>query len=626
MTLESFLIIRDNTGMSFTRIMIKYVLALLCVCTALQNAAAVNSTPGGTLGPNAMAVSSDRKTLYIACLDSEHVAVLNLHDEKVTNWIKMPSKPTGLVVDPKTNRLFVTCAGPKSTVEVINLTDLKTVESILVGHTAMGPSISPDGKRLYVCNRFDNNVSVIDLDICKETCRVAVVREPVASAVTPDGSSVLILNHQPFEPSNGPLVRAKVSFINSATLFTTSIYLPDGSINLHDVCISPDGKLAFITHGLANYSLVASQVSQGWMNMGSISVIDLEKQKFDSNSITDDFSEGAASPWGVDITPDGKTICFTHSGTHDMSVADITPMLKAIRIFHEQHGPMGGENLIRNARKRIKLPGNGPRALKIIDRKAYIAEYFTDTIAVVDIDHAQGDDIVNVRSILLGFEPINSLSREGERLFHDATLCLENWQSCSSCHPDARSDTLNWDLMNDGVGTAKNTKSLLYAHRTPPTTATGIRASAEESVRAGLQHILFMYGEHEREASAIDSYLQTLRPVPSPYLVDGKLSKAAERGRKLFESETTGCATCHPAPMYTDLSMHDVPRSTSYDHAQLDTPTLIECWRTAPYLYNGRFITVRDTLVKGMHGNELGGTENLTSQEIDDLVEFVLSL
>ena len=53
------------------------------------------------------------------------------------------------------------------------------------------PALSPDGTRLYVCNRFDHNVSVIDLPAAREITRVAAVREPVAAAVTPDGRTVL---------------------------------------------------------------------------------------------------------------------------------------------------------------------------------------------------------------------------------------------------------------------------------------------------------------------------------------------------------------------------------------------------------------------------------------------------
>ena len=51
---------------------------------------------------------------------------------------------------------------------------------------------------------------------------------------------------------------------------------------------------------------------------------------------------------------------------------------------------------------------------------------------------------------------------------------------------------------------------------------------------------------------AIDEYLKSLQPVPSPHLVDGQLSPAAVRGKELFFSERVGCANCHPAPLYTD--------------------------------------------------------------------------
>ncbi|MHC4147198.1 MAG: cell surface protein, partial [Planctomycetota bacterium] len=79
--------------------------------------------------------------------------------------------------------------------------------------------------------------------------------------------------------------------------------------------------------------------------------------------------------------------------------------------------------------------------------------------------------------------------RRGEMLFNDALLCFQSWQSCASCHPsDARVDALNWDLLNDGLGNPKNTKSLLLSHETPPAMITGIRENAEIAVRAGFRH------------------------------------------------------------------------------------------------------------------------------------------
>ena len=76
-------------------------------------------------------------------------------------------------------------------------------------------------------------------------------------------------------------------------------------------------------------------------------------------------------------------------------------------------------------------------------------------------------------------------------------------------------DRLNWDLMNDGIGNPKNTKSLLFSLQTPPVMAIGIRADVETGVRAGFKFIQF-FDVYEEDAQAVDDYLKSLEPVPSP--------------------------------------------------------------------------------------------------------------
>jgi cytochrome c peroxidase len=73
--------------------------------------------------------------------------------------------------------------------------------------------------------------------------------------------------------------------------------------------------------------------------------------------------------------------------------------------------------------------------------------------------------------------------------------------------------------------------------------------------------------------------------------------------------------------------MHDVGSRGKYDRRDdYDTPTLVECWRTAPYMHDGSWVTVKDLIAKGKHGKFGGDVEGMTEQEVDDLVEFVLSL
>jgi cytochrome c peroxidase len=109
--------------------------------------------------------------------------------------------------------------------------------------------------------------------------------------------------------------------------------------------------------------------------------------------------------------------------------------------------------------------------------------------------------------------------------------------------------------------------------------------------------------------------------------VGGQLSEAARRGERLFESRRVGCSRCHPAPLYTDRRMHRIGTAASarFDN-EFDTPTLVEVWRTAPYLYDGRYLTIHELLVEGRHGLDREQPVELSDQDLQDLAEFVLSL
>jgi cytochrome c peroxidase len=280
-------------------------------------------------------------------------------------------------------------------------------------------------------------------------------------------------------------------------------------------------------------------------------------------------------------------------------------------------------------RQRIKLCGKGPRALSIVGSNVYVAEYFTDSITSVDIskrDPARREPKSGFETIALplGSAPQMTPKRRGEMLFNDASLCFQNWQSCASCHSGGgRADALNWDLLNDGIGNPKNTKSLLLAHKTPPSMITGVRENAEIAVRSGIKHILSATYPEE-DAIAIDEYLKSFKPVPSPYLVNSKLSRSAKQGRKVFDK--AGCAACHKRPLYTDLQKYNVGTGKGLDKdVEFDTPTLVEVWRTAPYLYDGRAATMKEVLTTHNPDDKHGRTSNLTDSEIEDLAQFVLS-
>ena len=597
------------------------------------------------LSPAAVVADAQGKTLYIAEATVKQVAVFDIETEKVRATVSLPAEPTGVALSDDGAILYVACAAPSGCVCVINTSTARVFKQIPAGYGARSPVLNPDGRTLYVCNRFGNDISVISTEQGRQITSIPALREPVAADITPDGRWLFVGNHLPHGPANGDSVACTVSVIDARKpAFEIDIPLPNGSTSLQSIAVSPDGTFVFVSHILARYTVPTTQLERGWINTNAVSIIDARYRTLMETVLLDDVDHGAANPWALACTSDGKLLCVTHAGTHELSVIEIRPLIDKIfadrrrnRVRSERftgntyssYSSGSGSNsnipnelsFLYGIRERVNLPGNGPRALAIVGRTAYVAEYFSDSLAVVDISE---DSRYKTSSIALGPKTTMTAERRGEMLFNDAQLCFQGWQSCASCHPsDARVDALNWDLLNDGLGNPKNTKSLLLSHQTPPSMMTGARATAELAVRAGIRHILFAV-RPEGESVAIDEYLKSLKPVPSPHLVDGKLSESARRGRAVFSK--AGCSSCHTIPLLTDLREYDVGTGQGLDESRkFDTPSLVEIWRTAPYLYDGRAATIKDVLTKYNRDDKHGHTSDLSQSEIEDLVEFILS-
>jgi YVTN family beta-propeller protein len=553
-------------------------------------------------------------------------------------------------------RLYVTCAAPQSSIRVLDTSSDKVLATLPAGHSATAPVLSPDGKTLFVCNRFNNDISLIDLKTGKEQCRIPVQREPVAAAVSRDGRFLLVANHLHTGPADAEQVAAVVSVIDiAARKVVMELTLPDGSGVLNDLRVSPDGKYAVVSHILPRFRLPATQLDRGWMNSNAATIIDLARMEIVNTVLLDNIDRGAADPWGVGWSADSATLVITHAGSHEISVIDFAGLLAKLAkvpVALDASKPVDPISASRvqadvpndlaflvGVRQRIKLPKTdlGPRAVVLLGRKAYIANYFSDSLSVVDLGSPQP----RPQSIPLLLQPAVAgakglaspldrmpLARKGEFYFNDAGICFQGWQSCATCHPgQARVDGLNWDLLNDGIGNPKNTKSMLLAHKTPPAMSMGVRDTAETAVRAGIQHILFTV-QPEEVALAIDKYLKSLTALPSPLLVNGRLSDSARRGEKLFKDRQVGCATCHPPGLFTDLKTYDVGTRGRFDRPadRFDTPTLVETWRTAPYLHDGSAATMLEVLTTHNAGDQHGKTSHLTPSQLDDLAAYLLSL
>lgn len=571
------------------------------------------------LSPTRMAVDPVSKEAYVVLSTSSAFAKVDLNTEKVLNTVLLNFTPSDIKLSTDGKTVYVTEYEANGKLHLFSTVTGKKIKSIATGAYPVAIAVNKEGTRAWVANRFSNDLSVIDLEKKKEILRLPMVREPKSLALSPNGKLLAVGNHLPLQSALESPVSAQVTLVDTENeTVLAHIPLRDGSHSVEDVCFSKQGDFLFTTHIVSRYPFPTTQLERGWMNTNAVSILDVSSKSYYTTVLLDDMYRGAANPCGMILSEDGNKLYVAVSGTHELISLTLPALfdeLKSTSLTNISNNL----TFMNEYKVRIPLSGKGAKYVIAQNGKAFVTDYFSGGISVVDMQSPE-----NNRFIKLGEEPELDEIRKGEIYFADADLCFQNWQSCITCHPGTRADGLNWDLVNDGLGNPKNTKSMLYTHVTPPCMITGIRPNAEIAVRAGIKHIQFAERKEE-DAACIDKYLCSLTPLPSPYLEKGKLSKSAKRGKKIFEQ--TGCLDCHRGEYHTDGHKYNVGTGTEeYTDAQFDTPTLKEVWRTAPYLYDGKAKTIREVITVYNQMGKHGTTSQLTEKEIGDLEQYVLSL
>jgi len=386
------------------------------------------------------------------------------------------------------------------------------------------------------------------------------------------------------------------------------------------------------------------------VNTFALTIIDVAKAERVATMLLDDLTQGAADPHSVVVSKQGDQMWISHTGVHEVSMIDIGlvhDLLKGnvpdelaslrdgsqaniwVRISQDAELISNLENdltalYIAGAIRRAKTGGKGPQGIALSTDGAtlYAANYYAGTVAILDAasGRLQG-------SIAVGEEVESDPIRRGEVIFHDATRAFQRWHSCSSCHPNqGRVDGLRWDFLGDGIGNAKDTMNLLNFNETEPLNRRATVATAYECTKNGLAGT-HMIVPTKDTVDDLYAYLSSFKVRPSHHLTDdGKLTESGQRGKALFEGKAR-CVRCHPGPYYTDKKMHAVGvRSSNEPDGRYDTPSLVEAFRTAPYLHDGRAASIPEVLTKFNEKNQHGRTRDLSKQELDDLATYILSL
>lgn len=611
-------------------------LALLMLATSTRAQSSSGERPVYR-SPIDVAYSPDGSLLAVADRTLPGLALIDPSDGSVVREVKLAGDPYHVIWNGDGKVLVA--EGANGTVAEVDPATGSVLRRIKIGLVAKGLAVTPDGQ-LLTCDRALNRLVITNLDTGAVESTLEVGREPGTVAVTRDGQYAVVGNKLPRTGNRWTgSAAAEVSVVTLANKEIRRVLLAEGTTMIRHVVLSPDGRWAYVTHQSPRGGLPVTQLDNGWVMTNALSIVDVSSATLYANFIFDSRGSGAATPWGAAINADGSKLFVTLAGVREVASVDLSALHKRLAGYTQKQrvdelllnlSDLHSDGTIKRTAL-TSVEGTRGIALSADNRTLAVAAYFSGKVLLLS-----ANDASLVKTVPLPNQPVEDQIRMGERYYYSALNCYQTWLSCSSCHDEGRPDSLNWDLQNDGTGNPKQTKSHVFSSETPPTNVSGCRENALVSSRAGYQFIEFQAAPEDR-VQATYAFMKSLLPEPSPHLgADGKLTPDALEGKKLFEGSAE-CSSCHKGPYFTDTSKHDVgtrrsgaegpDNNPTWDTAGYDTPTLIEVWRTAPYLHLGTALTVSDVLTtENRDGNSHGKTSHLSSEQIDQLAAYVMQL
>lgn len=571
-------------------------------------------------GNSLMALNRDGKRLLTTNTDNGTVSVVDLAGRKTLREIAVGKQPEA-VTWIGSGSLAIATVYAEDKVVIFDASNSTILASIKTPIEPYGVVVDKAGAYAYVTCEYPGKVVEIDLSkrsIAREMDVGPFVR---GLALTNDQSQVLVTHFH----------SGLVSALDLKSGVVVDQWKGQSTDNLcRQIVVHPTLPMAYVPH-------VRSQITRN-QGEGSIfpfvSILELvspEKSKSRRHVIAMDeylYTIVTCNPWEIAISPDGKWHYTIFAGTNDMYVSEVLDdnyrYLKA----------MGSPYSL----------GSNPRAavVSLDGNTLYVYNAMDFAVGIYDVTQLPPR---TVGSIKVCDRPYSAEIHRGKVLFNlgRQPMTRIKWIACSSCHPDGEGDGRTWQNP-EGL---RRTTHFFGMSRTYP-----LHWSADRDEMQDFEHTIrgpLMQGKgllsgnlpkelgepiagRSKDLDALTAYCNKFDHYRiSPHAAaPGKLTASAERGKAVFHSSKTQCATCHSGPDFTDQKTHDVGTggddATEKNGPKYDTPTLLRCYRNLSYLHHGKAKTLKEVLTTQNHGDQHGKTTQLSAGEIDDLIAYLKSL
>jgi DNA-binding beta-propeller fold protein YncE len=528
--------------------------------------------------PEGVSFIGDSYQVAVAVYDEDKIVFVAADSAKWLGHADVFDEPYGVVSRKDGSKIYVTLDYPGQIVEIDPATKKQT-RSFVSGPFSRGLAIDPDEKRLYVTEFYTSTVRAIDIKTGKAV-------DEWSGGSTDNLARQIVLN--PRRPKAYlPHIRSRVNEAHGSGSIFPYLAVPD------------------------------TRPGEGRRRRR------VPMDTFGRGRIT-------ANPWEVGINPDGRQLYIVFAGTNELFAADIVD-----------------DDYREVAFRQMIVAGNNPRAVRVAPDNKTVYVYNALDFQVLAL---RTSNLSRVATIDVTKNPLTKEVHRGKILFYSSLQPMvgRRWISCASCHPDGQSDGRTWKNP-EGL---RNTQSFAGLGRTHP-----VHWSADRDEVQDFEHTvrgLLMQGRGlirgkvnpplaapnkglSTDLDALAAYADSHNFTLSPHSKEG-LSDAAERGREVFFSKQTLCATCHTGPLLTDSKPRPVDQIVRHDVGTgeddpgekmgpaYDTPTLLGLYRTGPWLHHGKAETLAEVFTKYNPKDRHGKTSHLAAEQVTDLVEFLKAL
>ncbi len=628
--------VRTISSTSFRR-MVKVVAiltaALLAIAATPPGKQSASMPRDRYLSPIEMVASADGRLLYVVCQDSDEVRVVEVQTSKVINTVPVGHVPRGIALSPDGHRLYVTNAW-SDTVSVIDTASLQVVQTLTTGSEPSGVVSDSGSASLYVANRLSGDVSVIDLKSGQETKRLLAGRGASYLALSPDGKLIYCTHIYPNPGAFRSQPNSEITVIDTERQVVVERKPLHNVAGVFHVALSRDGRLGVAAQLRPKNLVPLAHVEHGWVFGDSLTLFGDDVGGTVQIPI-DELDRYYALPWGVAITPDKSKIFLTTAGSESVTVIGIPQLLNTVRT-HKQ--PFVNDLSASADYVLARIPvGHNPRGVLLSSdgKRLYIANRLDDNIAVID---TTTNKIVS--TIDLGGPRNVDALRRGERLFYTADFAFQGQFGCANCHLDVTIDGLQWDLEPDGFGKdIVDNRSLENLAGTEPFKWNG--GNPDMPTECGPRTEKFFFRSqsfNSRQLTDLVTFVYSLPYRPNRARIPNRdLTPAQERGKAIFERtkykngkpipEANQCATCHSGPKYTNQKQVDVGTGKPTDRSPIiDVPQLSNVAYSAPYLHDGSARSLEEIWTVFNPKDTHGVSNDLTKDELNDLIEYLKTL